>query len=78
MPNHQSSVVSVAIVLTAVTVIVLGYSVGRAHAAWLLVRGTRREVPKLRREAWARTRGLAGGAVLLVAVVAAAVNDLVH
>jgi hypothetical protein len=78
MPNHSSSVVSVAIVLTAVTVLVLGYGLGRTSAAWHDVRGARREVPKLRRVAWARTRGVAGGVVLLAAVLAVAATDLVH
>ena len=78
MTNHQSSVVSVAVVLTAATVIVLGYGMGRTHAAWLLARATRREVPRLRRIAWAHTRSVAGGILLLLAVLAAAVSDLVQ
>lgn len=78
MTNHQSPVVSIAIVLTAATVIVLGYGVGRTHAAWLLARATRHEVPKLRRIAWARTRGVAGGILLLITVLAAALNDIVR
>ena len=78
MPNHQSSDVSVAIILTAVTVITLGYGVGRAHAAWLLARGARREVPKLRRIAWSHTRGVAGGVLLLLVVLTMAVNDVLH
>jgi hypothetical protein len=79
MPNHQSSVVSVAIVLTAVTtVIVLGFGLGRASAAWHDVRGARREVPKLRRIAWGRTRGVAGGFLMLIAVLAVAVNEMVR
>jgi hypothetical protein len=76
MTNHPA--VSAAIVITAVTVIVLGYSAGRAHAAWLDVRGARREVPKARRAAWGRTRGLAGGVLLFLVVIAAAVTDLLH
>lgn len=76
MPNHQTSDVSVAIVLTAITVIALGYGIGRTHAAWILARGARREVPKLRRVAWAHTRGVAGGIVLLLAVLTVAVSEI--
>lgn len=78
MTNHQSSVVSIAIILTAVSVIVLGYGMGRTHAAWQRVSATRHEVPKLRRVAWARTRGVAGGILLLLTVLAAAVNDIIR
>jgi uncharacterized membrane protein len=78
MPNHQSSVVSVAVILTALTVVVLGYSAGRTHAAWLRVRTARNQIPELRRVAWARTRGLAGGILLVLALLAAAVNDVVR
>ena len=78
MPNHQSSDVSVAIILTAVTVVSLGYGIGRSHAAWILARGARREVPKLRRAAWSHTRGVAGGIVLLLIVLTVAVNDILR
>ena len=76
--THQGSVVSITIVLTAATVIVLGYGVGRTHAAWLLARAARQEVPKLRRTAWARTRSLATGVLILLAVLVAAVNDIIR
>lgn len=76
MSNHPA--VSAAIVLTAVTVVVVGYGLGRAHAAWLDVRGARREVPKARRAAWNRTRGLAGGVVLVLAVIVVAVTDVLR
>ncbi len=76
MPNHPA--VSAAIVLTAVTVVLVGYGVGRAHAAWLDVRLARREVPRARRIAWQRTRGLAGGVLLVLAVLAVAVGELLR
>ncbi len=73
MPNIS---VSIAVVLTAVTVVIVGYAAGRTHAAWLDVRGARGEVPKARRAAWARTRGLAGGVLLVLAVLAVGVGDI--
>ena len=71
MTYHQSSAVSVASLLTAATVLVLGYRLGRTHAAWRDVRAARRAVAVSRRLAWRHTAGLAvGGAALLVTLVA--------
>jgi hypothetical protein len=78
MPNTQSSFVSVVIVLTAAVTILLGYGLGRTHGSWILVRNARREVPKLRRIAWGRTRGVAGGVVLMLVVVVTAATDLIR
>jgi hypothetical protein len=72
MPYHPSSAVSVASVLTATTVLVLGYRLGRTHAAWRDVRSAKRSVSASRRAAWRHTVVLvAGAAALLVTLVAA-------
>jgi hypothetical protein len=55
MPYHQSSAVSVATVMTAATVIVIGYRIGRAHAAWRDVRSVKRDLPAKRKIAWGHT-----------------------
>jgi hypothetical protein len=76
MTDHRIAVVSATALLSTVAVVLLGYGVGRAHAAWLDVRGARHELPKLRRAAWARTRAVAGGVLLLLAAVAVAATAL--
>jgi hypothetical protein len=78
MPYHQSSAVSVATVMTAATVIVLGYRLGRAHAAWRDVRATRRDLPAKRRVAWGHTRPLLFGTFFLLVTAAAAAYDASH
>jgi hypothetical protein len=78
MPYHQSSAVSVATVMTAATVIVIGYRIGRAHAAWRDVRAARKDVPRKRRIAWGHTRPLIFGAVFLLLTVTAAAYDAAH
>ena len=71
MTYHQSSAVSVASLLTAATVLVLGYRLGRAHAAWRDVRAAKRAVTVTRRLAWRHTAGLAaGGLAVLVTLIA--------
>lgn len=76
MPHHQSSAVSVATVITAATVVALGYRAGRAHAAWKDVRDARRAVRINRRHAWRHTLVLGFGTVaVLVTLVAAAVHQ---
>ena len=75
MPYHQSSAVSVTTVMTAATVIVIGYRIGRAHAAWRDVRATRRDLPNKRRIAWGHTRPLVFGAIFLLLTVTAAAYD---
>ncbi|MDP9819455.1 hypothetical protein [Spirilliplanes yamanashiensis] len=76
MTDHRIAVMSVAALLSTVAMVLLGYGVGRAHAAWLDVRGARRELPHLRRTAWARTRAVAGGVLLLLAAVAVAATAI--
>jgi hypothetical protein len=74
MTFHQSSAVSVATIMIAAAVTLIGYRVGRAHAAWRDVRATKRDVPRKRRIAWRHTRPLVLGSVLLLATVAVAYN----
>jgi len=75
MPYHPSSAVSFATIITATTVIVIGYRVGRAHAAWLNYRAARRDVPAKRKIAWGHARPLfLGGLLMLVTFIAAAYN----
>jgi hypothetical protein len=78
MTFHQSSAVSVATVLTAATVILIGYRLGRAHAAWRDVRAVKRDVPAKRRIAWGHTRPLFFGSLLLLAIAVAAAYDASH
>ncbi|MFI5491264.1 hypothetical protein [Actinoplanes sp. NPDC051859] len=75
MTFHQSSAVSVATVMTAVTVIVIGYRVGRAHAAWRDFRAAKREVPARRKIAWGHTRPLVLGAAFVLATLFVAAYD---
>jgi amino acid transporter len=81
MTNHQSPV-SAAIILTAAAVVLvvvfIGFRLGRTSAAWRDVRNARRDVPVKRRLAWQHTRGATAGVLVLVVVLAAAVNDLIH
>jgi len=76
MPYHQSSAVSVASVLTATTVLVLGYRLGRTHAAWRDVRSAKRSVSASRRAAWRHTFVLVVGTAALLATLIAAGHDL--
>ncbi len=63
---------SVATLITAVTVLVIGYRAGRAHAAWRDLRAAKRDVPAKRKIAWGHTRPLLlGGLLLLVSLIAA-------
>jgi hypothetical protein len=78
MRDVQFGLIFSAFALVAIGVVVLGYHLGRAHAAWRDVSGTRSQVPKLRRVAWARTRGVAGGIALVVVILAVALTDAVH
>ena len=73
MTYHQSSVVSVASVLTAATVIVIGYHVGRAHAAHRDLRSARPGFPVKRGIFRSEARPLAiGGLLLFLTLFAAA------
>ena len=76
MPYHQSSAVSVATVLTATTMIVLGYRAGRTHAAWKDVRAAKHAVRSSRKHAWRHTVVLLAGAVAVLATLLAAGFDL--
>jgi hypothetical protein len=78
MPYHPSSAVSVATVMTAATVIVIGYRIGRAHAAWRDVRAAKRDLPAKRRIAWRHTRPLLFGTVFVLLTAAAAAYDATH
>ncbi len=68
MTYHQSSAVSVAM-LTAATVIVVGYRLGRSHASWRDVREAKRAVRTSRRDALSHTAQFVAGGVLLLAMV---------
>ncbi len=78
MPYHQSSAVSVASLLTAATVLVLGYRLGRTHAAWRDVRAAKRAVAVSRRLAWRHTAGLTVGSVAVLVTLFAIGYDLTH
>ena len=70
---------SIATVMTATVVaVVVGYRIGRAHAAWRDVRATRRDLPNKRRIAWGHTRPLIFGAIFLLLTVTAAAYDAAH
>jgi len=70
--------VSIATVMTAAVVSVIGYRIGRAHAAWRDVRSARRDVPAKRRIAWQHTKPLFFGALFLLLTFAAAAYDAGH
>ena len=78
MPYHQSSAVSVASLLTAATVLVLGYRLGRTHAAWRDVRAAKRSVGISRRIAWRHTAGLTFGSAAVLVTLFAIGYDLTH
>lgn len=78
MTSHPSSAVSVTSVLTATSVLVLGYHFGRTHAAWRDVRSAKRSVADQRKTAWGRTFRLIGGAIAILATLAAAAYDAAH
>jgi hypothetical protein len=64
--------------MTAATVIVIGYRIGRAHAAWRDVRSVKRDLPNKRRIAWRHTRPLLFGGIFLLLTVTAAAYDAAH
>ena len=67
---------SVASLLTAATVLVLGYRRGRTHAAWRDVRSAKQSVAASRRSAWRHTVTFAAGAAALLITLVAAGYDL--
>ncbi len=73
MSSHQSSAVSVAVLITAVGVITIGYRAGRTHAALRDLRAAKRDVPAKRKVFWNNARPLiVGTAVLMLTLFAAA------
>jgi hypothetical protein len=72
MTYHQSSAVSVAVVLTAATVIVVGYRFGRTHSAWRALHDARQALRTTRRDALAHTVQFIASAVLIMAMLFAA------
>jgi hypothetical protein len=83
MTFHQSSAVSVATLLIATVVMVVGYRLGRSHAAWRDVREARRDVRDAkravrvgRRHAWSHTVQFAAGAALVLTTLFVAAFDL--
>jgi hypothetical protein len=75
MTYHPTTAVNVATILTAATVLVLGYRWGRTHAAWKDVHAAKRAVAVNRRHAWGHTIRLLLGAAALFATVAAAAYE---
>lgn len=76
MTYHPSSAVSVASVLTATTVLVLGYRIGRTHAAWRDVRAAKRAVHTSRRHAWGHTARVTAVVVSVLVTMFVAAYDL--
>ncbi|MEU4241385.1 hypothetical protein [Actinoplanes sp. NPDC026619] len=72
MTYHPSSAVSVAAVLTAATVIVVGYRLGRTHSAWRDVHNARRALRSTRRDALAQTVQFISASVIILATLFAA------
>jgi len=78
MSSHQSSAVSVASVLCAVGVLVIGYRVGRSHAAWKGIRVGTRTARVAHRQAWGYTILMIAGALPLAAGLFYAGYDMSH
>jgi len=79
MPYHQGSAVSVALIMTgAVIIVVIGYRIGRARAAWHDVGLVKRDLPVKRRLAWGHTRPLIVGAFLVLLTFAVAAYGGAH
>jgi len=72
MTYHPSSAVSVAMLLTAATVTVVGYRSGRTHSAWRDVHNARRALRTTRRDAFHQTVQFISGAVVVMAALFAA------
>ncbi|WP_130508616.1 hypothetical protein [Krasilnikovia cinnamomea] len=69
---------SVASIVTAATVVAIGYRLGRAHAAWRDVGSAKRDVPAKRRIAWGQTRGLLLAGLVVVAILLATAYEATH
>jgi multisubunit Na+/H+ antiporter MnhB subunit len=61
--------------IMTVVVVVAGYSIGRAHAAWQSVGIVKRRVKSARVDAWARIRNAAVLVVVVVLLVVAVIRD---
>jgi hypothetical protein len=62
--------------LTAVVVVVAGYSIGRAHAAWQSVGSVKRRVKAARTEAWSSMRSAATLVALVLLLVVAVLRNV--
>ena len=69
MTYHPSSAVSVAMVLTAATVIVVGYRSGRTHAAWRDMSKARRAMRATRQVAVHETVQFLACATIVLAML---------
>ena len=61
--------------ITAVVVVVAGYSIGRAHSAWQSVGTVKRRVKLARTEAWTSIRNAATLVVLVLVLVIAVIRN---
>lgn len=75
MSHHQSSAVSLASLITAGTVLVIGYRAGRTHAAWRDLRDAKKAVGGARRTAWRHTFVLVMGTIALLLALATAMSN---
>ncbi|MFF5293166.1 hypothetical protein [Paractinoplanes globisporus] len=75
MSSHQSSAVTAAAVLTAATVIVVGYRLSRGHSTWRDLHEARQALRSTRRDALVHTvQFLTSALVILGLLFAAAFN----
>ena len=72
MTYHPGSAVIVAVVLTAATVLVVGYRLGRTHSAWRDVHDARRALRATRRDALASTVQFITASVIILGTLFAA------
>jgi hypothetical protein len=61
--------------LMTVVVVVAGYSIGRAHAAWQSVGIVKRRVKSARIDAWTRIRNAAALVLLVLLLVVAMIRN---
>lgn len=61
--------------LMTVVVVVVGYSIGRAHAAWQSVGLVKRRVKAARYDAWSRVRHAVALILLLLLLLAAMIRS---
>ena len=72
MTQHPGSAVGLATLITAATILILGYRAGRTHAAWRDLREAKKAVKGARRTAWRHVVVLTMGTVALLVTVLAA------